>query len=403
MLEEYYQTDHCTGVSLQISRNNDLRVTACAVSRKKNQLEIHKKVTGLYSIKQLPEFLPAKSIVSLNLNGKGVLHKRTEKFEKLTPEIFRGLLPNSEPADFYMQHFTSGAYAYISMIRKSDADKWLAEFKSIGIEIIMLSLGPFPVYSIMKQLNVYGGDFLFDGHEIVRDEADDWTGYSYREDSRSPYPLKADLEALDESLLVPYAAAFQVVLENRLLPVKAQVSVVDAALVQLTEKNKLKLYGLILLGFFFVVLSLNAWVFSKLFRENNELEATTLSSQQNTADLNDMEGQIKKKEVLLKQFGWDQDLNKALMIDRLASVLPADVTLDEVSVNPVDPAESRKLKRLQFRDRNIQVNGTSAGILSVNEWVARLKVMSWVKNCTIQSFTIDPEKQTGQFILTIQF
>jgi len=403
MLEEYYQIAACSGVALQISRKGDTRVTACSVSRKKDKLEIVKKVTGLYNIKQLPEYLSAKSVISLNLNGKGVLHKKTEKFETLTPDIFRGLLPDSTMADFYVQHFTSGAYSYVSMVRKTEADRWIAEVNQLGLQVAMLSLGPFPVNTIIKQLNIYEGDLVFDGHEILCDEEGNWTDYIYREDARSPFPIKADLETLDESLLVPYAAAFQVVLENRLDPVKADAAAVDAGMAQLTEKNKWKLYGLILLGFFLAVLSLNAWLFSSLFSENNELESTALSSQQSTADLNDLEGQVKKKEALIKQFGWDQDLNKALLIDKLASVLPDGITLDEVAVNPVDLAESRKLKSMQFRDRKIQVRGSSAGILAVNEWVARLRIMPWVKNCSVQTFTVDPEKQIGQFTLMLEY
>jgi Tfp pilus assembly protein PilN len=403
MLEEFYQIHACTGIALQISRSGETRVTACSVNRKKDKLEISKKLTGLFDIKQLPEYLPATAIISLNLNGKGILHKKTAMLETLTPEFFRGLLPNSEIDDFYVQHFTSGPHSYVSMIRKTEAEKWIGGLKELGMQVVMLSLGPFPVSTIIKQLNVYGGDFLFDGHAVSRGQEDYWTAYDYREDARSAYQLKADLETLDESLLLPYAAAFQVVLENRLDPVKADAAVVNAGMAQLKEKSKFRFYGLILLGFFFVILSFNAWLFSRLFSENNELETTALSSQQSTADLNDLHGQIKKKEVLLKQFGWDQDINKALMIDRLASVLPEGIILDEVAVNPVDPAESRKQKSLQFRDRKIQVRGSSGGILAVNEWVARLRIMPWVKNCTVQSFTVDTEKQTGLFTLTLEF
>src|SRR6478735_4689965 len=162
MFEEFYQINGCTGIALQISRNGACRISACSVSRKKDQLEISRKLTEFHDIKQLPEYVAAKSIIALNLNGKGVLHKKTAKFETLTPEIFRGLLPDSDMADFYVQHFTSGSYSYVSLIRKTEADKWTGGLEKLGMQVVMLSLGPFPVSTIIKQLNVYGGDLLFD-------------------------------------------------------------------------------------------------------------------------------------------------------------------------------------------------------------------------------------------------
>ncbi|MES2063496.1 MAG: hypothetical protein V4456_16325 [Bacteroidota bacterium] len=403
MFEEYYHIEQCTGISILIGRSGELRVTACSVQKKKNELLIVKKLTGLEDLKRLPEHLPAKALVSLNISGKGVIHKRVDRLETITAENFRQLLPNADIQDFFVQHFPSGPYSFVSVIRKNEAEKWLGQLEEFGFQTIMLSLGPFPVFHLSKQLNVYGGELLFAGHMITRDEEQQWQNYVYTEDTVAPFPLKVDLEAMDETLLIPYAAAFQVVLQTRFDPVKAAAESVDKVMESQLGKKKFRLFGLFLLGFFLLILSVNAFVFSSLFAENNELEARVSTTAQNTADMSSIDNEVKEKEALLKKFGWDKGADKAIFIDRIASILPDELTLDEINVNPVDPAASRKEKSLQFKDGSIWVNGHSASILPVNEWVARIKILPWVKSCAVQNFSVNREKNTGQFTVIITF
>lgn len=403
MFEEYYHIDQCTGVGLSIGRNGELRVAACSVQKKKNELLIGKKLTGLDDLRRLPEYLPAKALISLNISGKGVIHKRIDRLEAITTENFGQLLPNADIQDFFVQHFSSMSYSFVSVIRKDEGQKWLGKLEELGFQTVMLSLGPFPVFHLSKQLNVYGEELVFGGHVITRDEEQQWQTYAYAEDATAPFPLNVDLETLDEALLIPYASAFQVVLQNRLDPVKADAEGIDLAMETQIGKKKFRLFGLFLLGFFLLILSVNAFVFSSLFAENNELEARVSISQQNIADMSGVDGQVREKEALLRKFGWDKGANKTMFIDRIASILPDELTLDEINVNPVDPAASRKEKNLQFKDGSIWVSGHSAGILAVNEWVARVRIMPWVKSCAVQNFSVNREKNTGQFTVIITF
>jgi hypothetical protein len=403
MLEEYYYLDQCTGISLLSGRNGELQIAACSVRKKNNELSILKKITGIDDLKRLPEYLPAKALASLNISGKGVVHKRVDRLDEVTAVNFRQLFPNADIKDFFVQHFTSGPYSFVSVIRTDEAQKWLARLDGLGFQTVMLSLGPFPVFHLSKQLNVYGPELVFAGHKVIRDEEQQWQQVTYVEGTLAPFPIKVDLETLDETLLISYAAAFQAVLQARLEPVKAASDSVDGLMTDQIGKKKFRLMTLFLLGFFLLILTVNAVIFSHLFSENNELEGSVNASRQSVADLSGIDRQIKEKESLLKGFGWDKGANKAIMIDRIASVMPTELTLDGISVNPIDPAASRKEKSLQFNDGTILVNGHSASILPVNEWVARIRIMSWVKNCTVQNFIVNHEKNIGQFTIMITF
>ena len=68
--------------------------------------------------------------------------------------------------DFYLQNFVSGDSSFVSLIRQKDANQWIDKLNALGFTTLMLSLGPFPVQQILQQLNLYGEEVVFDGHQI---------------------------------------------------------------------------------------------------------------------------------------------------------------------------------------------------------------------------------------------
>jgi hypothetical protein len=59
--------------------------------------------------------------------------------------------------------------------------------KKLDFVPLMLSLGPFAVYNILPQLNIYEGDVIFDGHIIERNEQSEITAYRFNESALSQF------------------------------------------------------------------------------------------------------------------------------------------------------------------------------------------------------------------------
>jgi Tfp pilus assembly protein PilN len=403
MLEQYHRINDAVGVSITVGTDGDVLIHACSVQVNSNQLTIEKKRINLQSVSQLAKLFPAKSLIALNLSGKGILQKQIEKVEQINPDNFGKILPNAEPGHFYVQNFISGNQSFISVIRKTEADKWISQLKGLGYIPLMLSLGPFPVQNIVSQLNSYEGDFAFNGYEIKRDEHKNWTSVTYNESFSSPFPLKIETETIDEKLLIPYAAAFQLVLTDKVDPVKAEVPDLDNGLNKLISEKKLYVKGFIVLAVFFVLLLANFFLFSALNSANAQLSGQVSRSAQSTTDVQNINDQIKEKEGLLKILGWDGGIRKSILVDQIASVLPPEVSWKEVAINPVDLSSSRIQKTLIFFNRRIRVAGTSQKIIPINEWIARVKSKAWVKNIQLESYTYNNELNTGQFIILIDY
>jgi hypothetical protein len=404
MLEQYYNIKHATGVSIHIlPSDGDAVINACSVVVHNNRLDIQKKVVDLYRIEGLAEHFPAKLMTAVNISGKGVLQKLTQRIDHVDQNNFSKLLPNASLDDFYVQNFVSGDQSFISAIRKTEADKWISQVEKLGFVPLMLSLGPFSIQNVLPQLNFYDTTIIFNGNTIQRNEQAQWLSCQYSAGAIASFPVKVDSENIDEKLLLAYAAAFQLVLADKLDLVHADVSLLGDEFNKQLQHRKLKVHGSILLGFAFVLLLINFFLFSYLNSANAKLTEQVSRSAQTSNNIQEINAQITQKETLLKTLGWESGVNKSALIDQVASLLPPAITWKEAAIDPVDLSTSRAQKEITFTNRKIRILGNSEKIIPVNEWIARIKSRPWVKNVQLESYTFNSEVNTGQFIITIDY
>ncbi|MDB5145471.1 MAG: hypothetical protein JWQ66_4184 [Mucilaginibacter sp.] len=403
MLEQYHRINQAVGVSIHFGQDGTVNINACGVIAKGNQLDIDKKALDIQATTGLTKHFQAKTPIALNLSGKGILHKQIEKTDTIDQANFSKILPNAAINDFYIQNFISGDSSFVSVIRKSEADKWIEQLKEQGFTPLALSLGPFPIEHIIPQLNVYGEEIKFGGNIIGRNEQSHWTSYRYEEAALTPFALKIESEGISEKLLIPYAAAFQLILAAKLDSIQADVPLLDNQFNSRLSDIKLKVNGSLILFAFFVLLLINFMVFSWLNSSNIQLASKVSQFAQNTSNIQDIGEQVKTKEGLLKTLGWDGGINKSALIDQLGSLMPEEISLEEVAITPIDLNSSRTQRSLIFFNRRINITGTSDKIIPVNEWMARIKTRPWVKNIQMESYAYNNELNTGQFIITLDY
>jgi Tfp pilus assembly protein PilN len=403
MLGQYYHINEATGITITIEKDGSYTVNACAVSTQNNQLNFQKKLTGITAISELKKLLPVKSYVSVNLYGKGVLQKQIEKAAEINQHNFSQVLPNANIEDFYIQHFISGNQSFVSVVRKAEADKWISQLRELGFMPLMLSLGPFPVQNVLSQLNIYGGEVIFDGHIIGRNEQSEWISVKNDKNTVPEFPLKVESESIDEKLLIAYAAAFQLVLSSKIDAVQADAPGLNEELKKVLEEKKLKVYGFLTLAVFFILLLLNFFLFSSINSSNVKLTEQVSRTAQNSNDVQQTNVQVQQKDSLLKILGWEGNINKASLIDQVAAMLPQEITWRAAAVDPIDVSASRIQKTIVFYTRKIRITGNSEKIIPVNEWIARIKTKAWVKNVQLDSYTFNSDQDTGQFTILIDY
>lgn len=400
-LDPYYRIGKVTGLNVQLTGDGQL-ISLCSVEASANQLDIVKRKTDITALAQLKELLPAKTMIALNLSGKGILQRRIDKTETIDAGTFSTILPNAKPDDFYIQNFISGEYSFVSVIRKTEADRWIGQLKELGLEPLILSLGVFPVEQILPQLNIYESETVIAGQQIQRNEKREWMD-ARATDTEPQFAFKLGSEKINPCFLLPYAAAFQLVMVNQLDPIAADAAGLRQSLELRLAEQKLKVQGALVLAAIFILLLANFILLSWLNSANAALSEQVGKFAQTSNNEQEMAGRIKEKEALLYTLGWDGDVNKSVLIDQVASLLPPEVKLREIAVNPVDIAGSRLQKGAVFYDRRVVISGNSEKIIPVNEWIARIQTRAWVKHIRLENFSYDNELNTGRFTVSIDY
>jgi hypothetical protein len=402
LLDRLYSIKQAAGLAVVVGKDGRAGVNYCQVSLEGKNLSFEKKVTGL-SLQELGKQVKTEIPLCVNISGKGVLYKQLERVEEIGSSNFSAVLPNAPIDDFYIQHFPSGENSFVAVIRKTEADKLLDAIAEQGFSPLMLSLGPFPVAHILPQLNIYDEEIIFAGIKIERLTDKSWEKISFHEEFQAPYTIKVENEMLDQQLLLPYAAAFQLLLSGKLAAVRADVPALGSAFEGLLIDRRFKVNGMVILLIFFILLLGNFVWLSGLNAENARLADEVSTSDRTSTDQQALNDEIRQKEALLRDLGWDGGINKSNLIDQAAALMPAEVTLKEFSVNPIDGAANHGFGSLKFQERKMLIRGESAQIIPVNEWAARLKSKRWVKNVELESYSFNNELNTGIFTIMLTY
>lgn len=403
MLERFYQIDTAAGLAIHIHPNGSYMVNGCSIRVKGTQLDIEKKITGKESLKEIVKELPPNSIISLNVTGKGILTKIIELVNENESPEFAAILPVADQSDYYRQDFKSGNRLFISLIRKTEADRWITQLRAIGFNVFLFSLGPFVVDQILPQLNNYSDTLIFDGHEVALSNKKQWVKYAFSQGKKAAFPFKVESERMDDRLLLPYAGAFQLALHNRLTVINANAIEIDDARDSWMQKRKLKVQGVTLLMAFFVLLLINFLAFNHFYAENLELQTRTSLIEKTMGDARQEDKKIKDREAILQKLGYTGGKPKSVMIDQLCALLPNGVTLTSIEVNPIDQKNSRETRSTYFIDHQIKINGNADRVLNVNEWLALMGTCKWLQKAELESYRVVPETGTGQFVITAAY
>jgi len=393
----------CLGLELVISPDGKTVFHGTRIRIEGKSLTFEKKVTDIASLEALRAAFPGEPYTALVISGKGILHKKISGLEVVDAKAMGQILPNASQGDFYIQNFQSGECSYISLMRKSDADTWTARLTASGFKLLSLSFGPFPVQSILNQLNIGPQDCSFAGHQVQRDEKGAWLNWATGIDHHAAFPVKVEAETLDQDLLVAYGSAFQLLYFHKLDPVIAEAPALEAERAELAGNKKLQTWGMLLLFSFFLLLVINFLALSYYSPAVKKLSLVNRNTSEERSQVQARLDQINAHAALLDSVGYNGGLNEAKLIGQLAAGLPAGMNWKALVINPLDEAKARNEKKTGFLDHHIRIQGECGQVGAINGWIENARKLPWVKSIVLGNYAISPESGKGEFIIQVNY
>jgi len=392
----------CTGAEVQLLGEGNYAIRVVQISQKGRRLDIeHKKeyALGLDAFRDIKIHGP----LSLTITGRGVLIKKTGRLETITEQSLRHLFPGFKSDEFYVQHYDSGNQSFVAFIRKEIADPVINTFRKLGIQVLIFSLGPFVVEQVLPLLNNYGDTLKFDGHQVELDAEKNWVDYSYHAGSNSDFEIKLDIQPIQQQFLLAYAAAFQLILNERVETISVDQEQLGAELTELLAKLKFKRNGTMVLFVFFFLLLINFLLFSYFNSANQELVGKAGQRSNQTSDRAKLEEDIKVKERQVALLGWNHGQNYAYLCDQIGQTVPASITLKELNINYGTAKDSMAERKENVETGSISIIGQSANVYVINDWIYMLKQKPWVKTVQLEQYGRDEQKATQVFRLLLKY
>lgn len=357
-IKAWLELQQLTGIEVVSGKDGLEEVSACSLELKQNKVQV---TAQKVSLKNLPHFVKnfKPGPVALCLSGKNVLSRKTAPVTAVDPLLINSLWPNIKYEDFYFQLVAAGGESVVSLIRRAEADVWIAALADQGFPVIALCLGK--------------------NASVMLDE----------QDQQQVEPL----------LLPAYSAALTTLLgiDNELVNDTAIQHSRDQELAKL----KVRKIGLCAVVTCFLVLVVNFLFYQHYSGEADRLSQARHLSAERVGTYQDMEKDIIRKQKLIKSVGWTGGYPTAYLTDQLAACKPKDILLTAFLINPVkeEPGTAGKKEVMQVNTVLIEGFCDQAGTL--NNWISEIRSKSWVKSCGVVNYDLSKDTGMGKFSIRI--
>ncbi|TWI77515.1 hypothetical protein IQ13_4321 [Lacibacter cauensis] len=390
-------------IEIIISENDDLCINMIIGEIRNNKIKKVSEAFVIDSIEKLAERIDSKTPVSVIINGKPVLVKEvrmeiTDKNSNLVAMAF----PEIEHSKFYSSVFKSEQIAAICIARKEAIDKIIERLIKADIKIYTLSIGIKAIENIFPFIEAKSVDSIetnwfkatFDEQKAIaqieqKDTPDKiWT-------NKHEY-LIGD-QYIHQFTLLPFSALIELLAEN----IDLKESIANGVLAVKRKEFKFNRYfniaGIGILFFLFAILFFNYILFFRLYSKNQELQLRlpiiTGATNQSRLVQQGHESIIN----YIKEHDWDKRTMISYYADRIASLLPNNLTLLSLEAYPEKKGASNFSQTMLFTERIILLKGISPDPSYVNAFMNNLATLPGLETVKLKKYFRNKEKMTDEF------
>ena len=392
-------TDFVFGLEVYVNKEHNSEYRLVHIIKKNGSL-VAKSFFTCKSVEEVLPVIPENSPVVLVWNGKGVIHRNFSSQEQSTFEIAKTLFPDIKSDDFLYQRTQTSSGGILSLIRKELISELLEVFDKKKISVVAISVGPFGVSAFFQLLSQFSKDIIYDCYRIQTNGIGDIVEYTILSENNTLSISIAD-ENIDGVYLNAYAVAclFLLTSSNTIAYPNVEDILIDTQVKKYKDSILKRRGGLVFLTTVLVLLLINFSVFSSLRKEHNQFQDQLAVSQSKLKRLDSLEMFIKTKKYFLEKAGWIEKVVVSKECDEIAQTIPTEIRLTELTIHPINIAESRNTKETIFYNKKIVIKGLTKKVTALNDWLKVVSQRPSIKDLHIEEYHFDTQTQEGQFIL----
>ncbi len=382
------------GISVTYTSMQEYELSYCLLKRKRGNISIVESKATLKDIELLKSLLPKNIPVALNISGKVVLNKEiVDEGEGAGPDH---LMFGPGLEDFYHFEVESPSTTGKSYCRKNIVDSLLDEFSAHNINVIRLSIGPYPACNYWEYGLASADSIPLCNGELKKTNTEGSFQFVPTNNVEKGALVLAG-QTLPPPLTIPYIDALQIILKLSpgIFPDEKPNNIIENYLFR-HYINKTKF---LVLGVVFIALMLNYFAFESFRKQASILSAELEMNSGTIAKRDSLESILKAKENFIDYIGKNRTFY-SFYLDEIAATIPAKIVLDKLDINPLSKKMQKK-EPLTFV-KKIRISGSANTSLTLNQWVNKMEELIWIDEVIVLDYYRDEDNSKGIFLIDLK-
>lgn len=301
--------------------------------------------------------IPKGVALVLTISGKGIISKEAvQSFSNLGEVI-----PNIVPDEVYYQYTED--LEHLAIIRRALVHDFIKEFENTFIT----------------------GVYLSDTHVKSFDELIQPSGDKFTVGDQS----------LSSQELVPFCSALA------FLTNKNGVAYPNTDKLAFLAKRKFQFFGILAIVTLLILLVINTLLFQSYGSEFTSLSASSSNIADAKTKLGKVKSEVDRKKRFLVDEGWNSTYFLTHKADDLGFLVPKNVQLSALILNPLKLKETRKEGHSKFAFGKVKLEGFTKSTTTINGWVKKIKTLEWVEDVEITNYEYHDLTRKGEFVIEV--
>lgn len=390
--------DKIAGVAAKINTDSSVQYSYVLLTIEKGKIKLVYQAKHWLSVEELKLELPNDYPIVIQIDGKGLLHKKLDENIANDSKVVSKIIPNAKDDDFYLQQFSNKNGQHVSIVRKNQLDELLQTFyKTIKIPLA-ISFGGFCneiilpfLESTLNQQNL--GSYTI---HAVDNEINTIVVSTENELQKT----KIDEDYISNNAVVAYAVGLQFLLKSGAYC--TQIASLNQENSDWQEKTLFKKAGMGMLVFFLVILLINFALFTLWSDKNKTLQQDRFGSGNYYSLIESVQNQLSKKESFLTKVAWNSPSKVSFYADRLAATVPTSIKLTQMQIMPSEEVIEKEIKKTVFQQNTILINGSCNNPTELNTWIKSMDEFNWIEQVKLNDYLFDSREHIANFKLYIK-
>jgi Tfp pilus assembly protein PilN len=376
---------HIIGI---IKKDNEENYNVLTVVKKGNKTAIV-NVISFDTFEKVTQSIDLKIPVLLVIDGKGILNKEIDFNNENDANWYK----NIDFDSIYHTSIIGHNSNFISFCRKNIVNETTEKFIKKGFQVADIYIGSFLsalLYNAIKKDQILSNDLLLEFENGKLAQFKKQTEIVKREN----YTIGRDV--ISNHFVPLYGVVLHFFVQSKeVTKTKNETLSTD----EIIYKKAFHILGITMLVTFLVSLLISYLLIQYYGSKNAELNLQNVYSNQSYQLILDLEKQKENKQQLLNESGFLSSKFLSFYSYEIIKGIPSDIALNSLNIIPISK-EIKAEKKISFDAKSIVITGETFNETSFNNWMEKLKKMSWLKNFEIISFKKD-KKNKSQFEVKI--